>query len=75
MWVFLDESISINDGLFAVNMVDQGAAAVWVDRPAVYHNLASAFTFADGHVEMHRWTGTTLNVTDLNWLQARTVDP
>ena len=76
MWVFVDESAnSINDGLFAVDMVDQGAAAVWVDRPAIYHNLASSFTFADGHVEMHRWMGSTLSTLDLNWLQAHTVDP
>jgi prepilin-type N-terminal cleavage/methylation domain-containing protein/prepilin-type processing-associated H-X9-DG protein len=27
----------------------------WVDTPAVYHINANSFSFADGHVEMHRW--------------------
>ena len=75
-WVFLDEAPSINDGLFAVNMVLQGAAAQWVDRPAIYHINASVFSFADGHTENHRWTGGSQpDVTDLNWLQAHTVEP
>ena len=76
-WVFIDESPNtINDGLFAVNMVNQGASAAWVDQPAIYHNKASSFSFADGHAEIHKWGGgATPNVIDLNWLQARTVDP
>jgi prepilin-type processing-associated H-X9-DG protein len=27
-----------------------------VDYPANYHNLASAFSFADGHTEIHKWS-------------------
>jgi prepilin-type N-terminal cleavage/methylation domain-containing protein/prepilin-type processing-associated H-X9-DG protein len=27
----------------------------WVDTPAIYHVNANSFSFADGHVEMHRW--------------------
>lgn len=75
-WVFIDEDQnSINDGLFAVNMVLQGAAAQWVDRVAVYHVAASSFSFADGHSEIHRWSSKVPTTADLNWLQAHTVDP
>lgn len=51
--VFLDEFPgSINDGGFAVCMSEPGHI---VDYPANYHNGASAFTFADGRAEIHKW--------------------
>ncbi|HEV2394751.1 MAG TPA: type II secretion system protein [Verrucomicrobiae bacterium] len=56
-WVFLDErEDSINDGWFAVDMVNQGGQARWVDFPASYHNRAAALSFADGHAVVHKWT-------------------
>jgi prepilin-type N-terminal cleavage/methylation domain-containing protein/prepilin-type processing-associated H-X9-DG protein len=27
----------------------------WIDLPATYHNDATSFSFADGHVALHRW--------------------
>jgi prepilin-type N-terminal cleavage/methylation domain-containing protein len=53
LFVFVDEFPgSLNDGGFAVCMVHAGHI---VDYPANYHNLASAFSFADGHTELHKW--------------------
>jgi prepilin-type N-terminal cleavage/methylation domain-containing protein/prepilin-type processing-associated H-X9-DG protein len=52
IFVFLDEHPdSINDGYF-LNKPDQ---LEWVDLPASYHNGAGTFSFADGHLEIHRW--------------------
>jgi prepilin-type processing-associated H-X9-DG protein len=52
-WVYLDEHPdSINDaGFFNPHQSN------WVDQPANYHNAAAGFAFADGHSEIHRWTG------------------
>ena len=58
LFVFTDEFPgSINDGGFAVCMTEPGHI---VDYPANYHNLASAFSFADGHVETHKWENADL---------------
>jgi prepilin-type processing-associated H-X9-DG protein len=56
-----------------------------IDTPASYHNGGCTFAFADGHVEIHRWLGSTIKITaaqynypakdslvDLQWLQSRT---
>jgi prepilin-type N-terminal cleavage/methylation domain-containing protein/prepilin-type processing-associated H-X9-DG protein len=67
MWVTVDERIgSINDGWFAVPVDGATAgggvnlAAVGLtDWPANYHNKGTAFSFADGHTEMRRWTDAT----------------
>jgi len=52
-WVYLDEHpCSINDaGFFNPH------ATSWIDQPASYHNGAAGFSFADGHSEIHKWTG------------------
>jgi prepilin-type N-terminal cleavage/methylation domain-containing protein/prepilin-type processing-associated H-X9-DG protein len=84
-WVFIDErENSINDGWFAVDMVDTGASATWVDLPAVRHNHGAVFSFADGHSEFKKWMdGTTISASltpntaspnnpDIAWLQQRT---
>ena len=53
LFVFVDEFPgSLNDGGFAVCMSEPGHI---VDYPANYHVGASAFTFADGHAEIHKW--------------------
>jgi len=41
---------SINDGAFVAPYMRQ-----WIDLPASFHERACQFTFADGHVELHRW--------------------
>lgn len=69
-FMFLDENPkSINDGYFNLfpNSID--------DRPAVNHGDSSAFTFADGHAQMHKWvdtyllpTGGSTSSQDHQWL-------
>jgi prepilin-type N-terminal cleavage/methylation domain-containing protein/prepilin-type processing-associated H-X9-DG protein len=52
IFVFLDEqSDSIDDGYF----INRAYHWKWVDLPASYHNGATAFSYADGHSELHRW--------------------
>jgi len=51
-FVFMDErDDSVDDGFFAVTMVQ----AMIVNLPANYHGGGGPVTFADGHVELHRW--------------------
>ena len=52
-WVYLDEHPdSINDaGFFNPYQTS------WIDVPATYHGGACGFAFADGHSEIHKWTG------------------
>lgn len=46
------------------------------DLPAIYHNKASSFSFADGHCEIHRWQGgNILNDNDLVWLMTHATVP
>ena len=49
---FLDESpVSLNDGYF--EYVPAGGAIN--DDPAVNHGASTAFSFCDGHSELHKW--------------------
>jgi prepilin-type N-terminal cleavage/methylation domain-containing protein/prepilin-type processing-associated H-X9-DG protein len=57
-YVFIDENAdSLNFGDFAVAMNDGVADSrvFMVDVPASYHNGAGTISFADGHVEIHKW--------------------
>ncbi|MGA0437775.1 MAG: type II secretion system protein [Limisphaerales bacterium] len=57
-YVFINEHPdSINYGDLAVAMNDglDGERIRIIDYPASNHNGAGALSFADGHVEMHRW--------------------
>jgi prepilin-type N-terminal cleavage/methylation domain-containing protein len=70
IFVFLDEHPdTIDDGYFlnkdpgntyvSPNSSAYGTPAVnnaqWIDLPASYHNRSTAFSFADGHSQLHRW--------------------
>ncbi len=56
LFVFLDEHPDgINDGGFAVIGSATIGTGTIIDFPAPFHNGASAFTFADGHAEIHKW--------------------
>lgn len=84
LFVFLDEHAdTINDGFF-VNVLEESN---WGNWPGSYHSGAANLTFADGHLETHRWLvpGTVRPVlqarfpafpavptTDFDWLKART---
>ncbi len=84
-FVFLDENPnSINDGFWA-SVPNQPEE--WIDLPAMYHNNASELSFADGHVEVRKWTdiniltgidngknpttANPINGPDCPWMQAR----
>ncbi len=93
IYVTVDErSDTINDRSFCVDMSNTGNMdgkgadhPYWmIDFPANYHNGAGRFSFADGHVETHRWlepttliplgqaeSGTYTSATDrdVKWLQ------
>lgn len=53
LWVFADENPdTINDGFFRTQMLDTND---WADVPGSYHDGACVFSFADAHVEIHKW--------------------
>jgi len=57
-WVYLDEHPdSINDGAFFAPNTPSNLP----DGPATSHNGAAGVAMADGHCEMHRWTGPMTN--------------
>jgi len=59
IWVFTDEHpASVNDGGFGFRMPESMADTAtqgWVDYPAGFHAGAGAFSFIDGHAEIHKW--------------------
>jgi prepilin-type N-terminal cleavage/methylation domain-containing protein/prepilin-type processing-associated H-X9-DG protein len=64
IYVTMDErSDTINDSSLCVDMSNTGNAdgtgasnPYWmIDFPAGYHNSSGRFSFADGHVESHKW--------------------
>ncbi len=83
-WVFIEEHPdTINDGYF-MNVWDQ---IQWGNLPASYHNSSANMTWADGHLERHRWIANTVRppvqggagggfvpspATDYLWLRQRT---
>jgi prepilin-type N-terminal cleavage/methylation domain-containing protein len=85
-FVFADERAdSINDGWFWVDAAAWATSASassgkYRDLPAFYHHNASAFSFADGHAEIHKWrdsqflaaasgtAGTVAGSLDVWWL-------
>lgn len=52
-FVFLDErEEGIDDGYFLVFV---NRRSTWGNLPAIYHNGAAGFSFADGHAEVKKW--------------------
>jgi prepilin-type N-terminal cleavage/methylation domain-containing protein/prepilin-type processing-associated H-X9-DG protein len=57
-WLLVDEHPdSINDGWLIPDVADTSR---FVDLPASYHNGACGFVFCDGHSEIHKWHGSTI---------------
>jgi prepilin-type N-terminal cleavage/methylation domain-containing protein/prepilin-type processing-associated H-X9-DG protein len=57
-WVFSDEHPdSIDDALIYISSYP---TTMFTELPANQHDGAASLTFADGHVEMHRWIGPVL---------------
>jgi len=78
-FVFLDEGLSINNGLFGTDM-DTYDPLDWpnkhtTDVPATYHDMAGSFSFSDGHSEIHKWRDTrTAQPTGYGWSSPNNVD-
>ncbi len=82
IFLMVDENpYSINDACLAVSA---GLPKI-IDYPASFHNNACGFSFCDGHAEVHKWRGTSMqlhgeapaggttvaaNDPDWNWLVA-----
>ena len=88
IYTFLDEHPdTINDGFF----MNRWEEYRWGNLPASYHAGAGNLSFADGHLESHRWlleatrkpavkgaTGGAFDAsprTDFDWLKQRTSVP
>ncbi len=55
LFVMVDENAdTINDDGLAVNM-PTATQTRWVDMPSKRHDNSCVFSFADSHVEIHRW--------------------
>ena len=87
VWVDEDEA-TIDNGDFRLDSLE--LATTFGNAPSAMHNQSSAIGFADGHVELHRWTqvqqstatwlsGThyrpSNNPTDVQWLKSRASEP
>jgi prepilin-type N-terminal cleavage/methylation domain-containing protein/prepilin-type processing-associated H-X9-DG protein len=55
-FIFCEESmLTINDGFMQVWATPPGTIEQFYDIPACYHSFSCNFSFADGHVETHKW--------------------
>lgn len=87
VWVDEDEA-TIDNGDFRLDSLE--LATTFGNAPSAMHNQSSAVGFADGHVELHRWTQVQLstatylagpayrpsnNPTDVQWLKSRASEP
>ena len=66
--VFCEEGQTLDDGhfAFAPNLPSDAdfSGWSWINAPAFYHGPTTAFSFADGHGEMHKWMDPqTLTIT------------
>jgi prepilin-type N-terminal cleavage/methylation domain-containing protein len=57
-FMFCDEQmLTMNDGYLQMGLTTHGD---YPDLPANYHGAVNCFSFADGHGEVHKWTGPTI---------------
>jgi prepilin-type N-terminal cleavage/methylation domain-containing protein/prepilin-type processing-associated H-X9-DG protein len=90
-WVFIEEhERSIDDGYFWIPLLGKEQATSWQELPASHHDRSCNLGFADGHVQVHRWTDTRTLLpfvpikvrpiacpgnVDVQWLRTRTSVP
>lgn len=56
IFVMLDENADhVDDGSFFVHPYEREGGWHWHDLPAAYHNGSGCVSFADGHVDSHKW--------------------
>jgi len=68
IWYFIEENpASIDDCFFATmdRAQDPAQPTLWYNSPAVLHGFSSMISYADGHVEVHKWTDGNM-ITDKN---------
>lgn len=53
-----ESPFSINDASCATTV--NPASPGWIDFPSTLHNNACVINFADGHAELHKWTGSSM---------------
>lgn len=85
-FVIIDEGATINDGYFATDMdsfdPNNLPAKRTTSAPGAFHDRAAGVSFADGHVEMHRWIDqrtvevkaygwSSPNNLDIDWIQSK----
>jgi prepilin-type processing-associated H-X9-DG protein len=59
IFLMVDESPwSINDGALAVS----AGTPKWIDHPSNAHGNGCGFSFCDGHAEIHKWRGTSMQL-------------
>jgi len=72
-WLLVDEHPdSINDG-WLIPQVDNPVR--FVDLPASYHGGACGFAFCNGHSEIHKWRGTTIQPVKMQQYNGFAGDP
>ena len=60
IFLMVDESPwSINDGALAVS----AGIPKWIDFPTTAHGNGCGFSFCDGHAEIHKWRGSSMQLT------------
>ncbi len=68
LWVFATEHVgSIRAGILAVNCTALAPGTMTADYPACYHNGADSLSFADGHVELHKWLDRRTSPVVTSW--------
>lgn len=73
VWLLVDEHPdSINDGWLIPDVTD---VSRFVDLPASYHNGACGFVFCDGHSEIHKWHGSTIQPVKMTQYNGFAGDP
>ena len=85
-FTFIEEdTYSINDGHLGCMAPNPQSSYKMIDWPSTLHAMSGPIAFADGHVEMHRWTDSRTKVykgnvaaaiqmgnSDLDWLAKHT---
>ncbi|HZV33153.1 MAG TPA: type II secretion system protein [Verrucomicrobiae bacterium] len=67
-WIFTDDHPDdIAGAQLPVQAAQSGIGASFIGMPGNYHDRSAPFAYADGHTEMHRWTGPILGENIIYW--------
>ena len=65
--VFIDMGQRVGCSWNVLNTPTRMQNGCWSACPPVRHSKGTTFSFADGHVEYHRWTGRAIEVSKNEW--------